>query len=480
MRALNARKKPGLKPQTMKKSPLKKLQGGTKSERQSQVLANRRDLASCMSLCEQRIQELSPPHPLTARVKRGGTNCEYEGVEASLHNLILTNEEQKNYIEILKEALEVRAEELGVGKVLATTIGGNVTQGEALAKWILLSKELESSAAALNEKQTYIEEMESLLVELKEEIEQQKLYLQKLNSEYEEQAKEKNKVIAELNEKVEKLNSEREVLLDYAEDAEEYKRSAEMELRQAKGEDLETAKAGKLLESQAEIKFLEDELVEANKQLQNNQRLNSDEERIQLKLENDRLGYQVESLSKMLRDLAEENGRQKQEIALLQQSKQDTSERDQLLKENTSLTYEVQRLKRTLQALRDASRQAADSASLPAQADSSVLEHRKSVLQLPRASAGREDVLKSGGEEAQETTKNFGESLKLDIMKLKGDNEVLQEQNAEYLNKITKLNNDLHISQNNLKQSQQAYKDLEGNYEKLKADFASAKAVSCP
>ena len=97
---------------------------------------------------------------------------EYEAMELSLRNLILTNEEQKNYIEVLKEALEIKVEDLGIGKLLADAIGGNITQGEALAKWIAMKKEIERNAIEMNKKEAYIEKIETLLVELKDQGEQ--------------------------------------------------------------------------------------------------------------------------------------------------------------------------------------------------------------------------------------------------------------------------------------------------------------------
>jgi len=156
-----------------------------------------KDLDAYKSSYEKCTQEVSFQKSLTHKRTSSVVQSPKEAVE-SLKTLIVVNEDQKKQIEVLKEALEIKVEDLGISNMLTNAIGGNLTQGEALTKWILMSKESEMNKKALSEKQEYIEEMEKLLVNLKEQNEQQKQQLQRLTSKYKETISNKEQEIREL------------------------------------------------------------------------------------------------------------------------------------------------------------------------------------------------------------------------------------------------------------------------------------------
>jgi myosin heavy subunit len=181
---------------------------------------------------------------------------------------------------------------------------------------------------------------------------------------------------------------EKEVLLDFAEDAEEHKRNIEAELRQA----TEQQSIDHKEQYETKIAQLQNEL---NNAFESN---HIKEERLKLKLESD--------INKL----------------------QDLGERDQLIKENTELNYEVQSLRREIEELWHKFNKEGDGAI------------SNLVLELPRASTDQgEVILKASKTYKDKTLEEVGGLYKKEREELARLNEELKKQNEDLVVKINSL-----------------------------------------
>jgi len=102
---------------------------------------------------------------------------------------MLANEKQRNYIEILKEALGSKIDKLQINNLLSKITEEGKTPIEAFTKLVQATKEEDD-----------ITEMEGLIIELKTETEKQKKELDDLRNEHSKVVEERDIVINELEE----------------------------------------------------------------------------------------------------------------------------------------------------------------------------------------------------------------------------------------------------------------------------------------
>jgi len=110
-------------------------------------------------------------------------------LEDSLKAEMLANEKQRNYIEILKEALGSKIDKLQINNLLSKITEEGKTPIEAFTKLVQATKEEDD-----------ITEMEGLIIELKTETEKQKKELDDLRNEHSKVVEERDIVINELEE----------------------------------------------------------------------------------------------------------------------------------------------------------------------------------------------------------------------------------------------------------------------------------------
>jgi len=174
-------------------------------------------------LCEQKILELAPGHslPLKAEdlgkenIARNSLNSlkaqmeevmtenrslrgsiggqvldklrkEKAALEESLRGEILINEEQRNYIEILREALELK--------------NPKRQNPDNFVSMAMMKRELERKEMEQQKNEEDISEMEGLITYLKRETEEQKVQLESLRCENEKLIKENEELVKEIQE----------------------------------------------------------------------------------------------------------------------------------------------------------------------------------------------------------------------------------------------------------------------------------------
>ncbi len=163
---------------------------------------------------------------------------EKSGLEESLRGEMLVSEEQRNYIEILKEALEAKIEDLGLAQMMEQAKGKDgETVCDVFAKLATMKKDLDEKRKDVTKTEGDVADMEGLIVDLKKQTDEQRDQLQQLHENYAKALKDKDeaaKLLEEINQKAEKLQKDNDALLDYAEETEEYKKNAETQLAQLK------------------------------------------------------------------------------------------------------------------------------------------------------------------------------------------------------------------------------------------------------
>jgi len=162
-----------------------------------------------------------PDMPLVSKITE--LQKEKQQVEESLRAEILNNEEQRNYIQILKEALEARIEDLGFSEIFnkARELRPNVQIPDLFAEMANLKKsadfhrkELVKFESASNQLQTEVDEYKKRISDL----EQENSELNKKMQNSEEDVHNAIKALEESRDQVEKLEQEKNQLLDYVEE----------------------------------------------------------------------------------------------------------------------------------------------------------------------------------------------------------------------------------------------------------------------
>lgn len=176
------------------------------------------------SLCEKRILELDPEHPLPIKPEhlgntepiKGRTQSNLTGhgnsdkdraeflesekaaVEATLREEVLNNEEQRNYIELLKQAIEAKIEELGLREFLSEIVEEGKDSNEVFARLALMKNEIVAKEKAMAAKEEDISDMEGIIIDLKKETEELK---KELEDQRKQLAKTQDKCLTATNDK---------------------------------------------------------------------------------------------------------------------------------------------------------------------------------------------------------------------------------------------------------------------------------------
>lgn len=209
------------------------------SEGQSSDLHSRlKELGERRAEHDKRLEELEARRSFHSQFKKPANpetlKQHHESITKSLEDLIFTNDEQRRYIETLKETIEFLAGGLKIDNILIETLGGNVSRAEALTKWIALNKELEKNAIEIAEKKKYIEDMEGLLIDFREQNNELQRRLMLAGKNYEDLRRDTSRKITESSKHVTDLEYEREVLLDYIEDIYSKKAKLDKDVRELK------------------------------------------------------------------------------------------------------------------------------------------------------------------------------------------------------------------------------------------------------
>ena len=126
-------------------------------------------------------------------------------LEESLKAEMLANEKQRNYIEILKEALSAKMENLGLRDLLQKNEEGE-NQTDTFAKLMVMKKQIDEKQNEFLRNEQDIKEMEKLILDLKAQTEEQNSKINRLANEYERTLKDKNNVIINFEELSKKVN----------------------------------------------------------------------------------------------------------------------------------------------------------------------------------------------------------------------------------------------------------------------------------
>ena len=246
------------------------------------------------------------------------------------------------------------------------------------------------------------------------------------------------------------------MLLDYAEDAEEYKKNNDFE------------KVDKIEDYKSKIEALENELAINKANAVNAQKFYKGDER----LENERLKHEVASLHNIIKDLTEENNKKKKELINLVKDKAIKDEREQLLKTNAKLNYEINHLKRMLEESNKKTIFNIEKRTI--QTSDNTLNSYEAIVKSPKTHSPLIT-------EHKEIKFNQKENIKLENYKIECEQlkNQLANLNQEHAIKIKKLNNELFNTQANLQTTRKAHTQLENDYEKLKSDFSNTKKISC-
>ncbi len=131
---------------------------------------------------------------------------EKSNLEESLRAEMLSNEEQRNYIEILKQALEAKIQDMGLADLLEQTRGkegGDMC--DVFVKLTTMKKELDERRKEVAKNEGDVADMEGLVVDLKRQNEELKAQLDQLRGEHSKAQEDKGqaaKLLEELNQKV--------------------------------------------------------------------------------------------------------------------------------------------------------------------------------------------------------------------------------------------------------------------------------------
>ena len=124
---------------------------------------------------------------------------EKNAIEESLRGEMLLNEEQRNYIEILKEALSAKLDELGLKELL------DDSSKDSFARLVVMKNSLERERNEINIQKEHTLELEKMVDELQKQVGEQKIRFVNINNECYKLNKEKEeaaKVLEEFTQKV--------------------------------------------------------------------------------------------------------------------------------------------------------------------------------------------------------------------------------------------------------------------------------------
>lgn len=92
-------------------------------------------------------------------------------IDESLRAEVLDNEEKRNYIEILKEALEARIEDLGLKDLLLKSVEEGNNINEVFTKLVGMKKEVDDKYSEISKCERNMVDMERTIVSLKKQAE---------------------------------------------------------------------------------------------------------------------------------------------------------------------------------------------------------------------------------------------------------------------------------------------------------------------
>lgn len=131
---------------------------------------------------------------------------EKANLEESLRSEMLASEEQRNYINILKEAIETKIEDLGLAELLARIKGRDKRDiCDIFSELTAMKKDIDEKRKEVAQNKGDVEEMRTLIVDLKRENEDQKEQLLNLNENYEKVKREKDEIAQQAHEFSEKV-----------------------------------------------------------------------------------------------------------------------------------------------------------------------------------------------------------------------------------------------------------------------------------
>jgi len=96
---------------------------------------------------------------------------EKANIEESLRAEVLDNEEKRNYVEILKEALEAKIEDLGLKDLLLKSVEEEGNINEVFTKLVEMRKEIEEKHNDINRHERNMQDMERTIATLKRQAE---------------------------------------------------------------------------------------------------------------------------------------------------------------------------------------------------------------------------------------------------------------------------------------------------------------------
>jgi len=189
-----------------------------------------KELMEYKLLCEKRILELDSNHPLPIKpehlgecssdAKKDNEDAEQDRIEflesekaaleESLREQIYSNEEQKKYIEILKEALEAKVDNFGLRDLLQKVIKKGGDHLEVFVQLALKQEEINKKQKVIHYTEEDIVDMEEIIIELKNEAESSKKALEEQG---EQLAKVQENYLKTLNER-DDIMSKYEVLIN--------------------------------------------------------------------------------------------------------------------------------------------------------------------------------------------------------------------------------------------------------------------------
>lgn len=114
--------------------------------------------------------------------KIGELEREKTAIEESLRGEVLDNEEKRNYIEILKEPLEAKMEDLGLKELLLQTVEEGASVNDLFTKLIIMKKEVEDKYSEMNKFKADMIDMERTILNLKKQMENQNIELNSTHS----------------------------------------------------------------------------------------------------------------------------------------------------------------------------------------------------------------------------------------------------------------------------------------------------------
>lgn len=187
----------------MHEQKIKDLDGRESFPAASEELGKENVAGNSVSLLRTQMEEVAAENR-RLRASVGGLaherlRKEKAALEESLRGEILVNEEQRNYIQILKEALELRSEDVRQ-KDPMRSIGASKSQSDIFVSAAMMKRELESLKAEHKRSEEDVAEMEGLIMELKTETEEQKEQLGNFMGENNRLAKENEELVKEMQE----------------------------------------------------------------------------------------------------------------------------------------------------------------------------------------------------------------------------------------------------------------------------------------